>query len=56
MLDAMRFAITVSNVLSLTKSKDYKPLDHKDVFFMSTMGGALGKNKYFQVKMTGSND
>ncbi|XP_046650539.1 guanine deaminase-like [Daphnia pulicaria] len=39
-LDAMRFAITVSNLLSLSKSEDYKPLNYKDVFFMSTLGGA----------------
>ena len=39
----MRFAITVSNILSLLKSENYKPLTYKDVFFMSTLGGALGK-------------
>lgn len=43
-LDAMRFAITVSNILSLSKSEDYKPLNFKDVFFMSTLGGAQGKS------------
>lgn len=40
LLDAMRFAITVSNVLSLTKPKSYKPLTVKDVLFMATLGGA----------------
>lgn len=40
LLDAMRFAITVSNILSLTKPKSYKPLTTKDVFFMATLGGA----------------
>ncbi|XP_045030070.1 guanine deaminase-like isoform X1 [Daphnia magna] len=39
-LDAMRFAITVSNILSLSKSEDYKPLNFRDVFFMATLGGA----------------
>ena len=38
----MRFAITVSNILSLTKPKSYKPLTTKDVFFMATLGGAQG--------------
>ena len=42
LLDAMRFAITVSNVLSLTKPKSYKPLTVKDVLFMATLGGAQG--------------
>jgi len=39
-LDAMRFSMTVSNILSLTKPKSYKPLASKDVFFMATLGGA----------------
>lgn len=38
----MRFAMTVSNILSLSKSEGYKPLNYKDVFFMSTLGGAHG--------------
>lgn len=42
MLDAMRFAITVSNILSLSKPEGYKPLNFKDVFFMATLGGAFG--------------
>ena len=42
MLDAMRFAMTVSNVLSLSKSDTYKPLNYRDAFFMATMGGAQG--------------
>lgn len=40
MLDAMRFAMTVSNVLSLSKSDTYKPLNYRDAFFMATLGGA----------------
>jgi len=39
-LDAMRFATTVSNILSLTKPKSYKSLTTKEVFFMATLGGA----------------
>lgn len=40
MLDAMRFAMTVSNVLSFSKSESYKPLNFRHVFFLATLGGA----------------
>jgi len=45
-LDAMRFATTVSNILSLTKPKSYKSLTTKEVFFMATLGGAQGMYSY----------
>jgi len=42
MLDAMRFAMTVSNILSFSKSESYKPLNFRHVFFLATLGGAQG--------------
>lgn len=38
----MRFAITVSNVLSLSKPEAYKPVTFKEAFFLATLGGAQG--------------
>lgn len=41
MMDAMRFAITVSNVLSMSKEV-YEPLNYRHAFYMATLGGAKG--------------
>ncbi|XP_074660179.1 guanine deaminase-like [Tubulanus polymorphus] len=39
-LDAMRNAIAVSNILSVQKGDDYRPLVYQDVFRLATLGGA----------------
>ena len=43
MLVAIRDCIKASNVLSFGKSKDYKPLNFKEAFFLATLGGSQGK-------------
>ena len=42
-LDAMRFAMTVSNILSLSKpAETYQPLTYNEAFYLATHGGAAG--------------
>ncbi|CAL4218515.1 unnamed protein product [Meganyctiphanes norvegica] len=40
MLDAMRHALQVSNVLALDRDNDYQRIIYKDAFKMATLGGA----------------
>lgn len=45
MLDAMRQALQVSNVLALDRDQDYQRLSYKEAFRMATLGGAKGKEQ-----------
>ena len=43
MMEVQRCAVQMSQALSLTKSKKYKPLDFREAFRMATLGGAQGE-------------
>ena len=46
LLDAMRCALAVSKLMSLTKTSEYRFLTVHDVFYMATLGGARGELLY----------
>lgn len=43
MLDAIRQALQVSNVLALDRDPDYLRVSYKEAFRMATLGGAKGE-------------
>lgn len=47
MLSAIHMAIIASNTIQFTRGEEYKPISHKEAFYMATLGGSkvLGLDK-----------